>query len=314
MQNTWQGAAFHAKGGAVLGLDVASCTRAEGVTTFTGRGTLRKTGTGKLRWGIDTATFNLESGGLLDGQGELFVGGSNANENWSTNFADLNVAASAVFSGVDSNVRVDALSGAGTIKSGFNDAGYIGFTFGVDNGCGTFYGALTNDSSTGNFTKTGSCTQVLSGANTYTAIPSVTGSALLVNGSLAAASAVTVADNAPLGGTGSVGGAVTVQSGGTLSPGADGLGTLTVGSAAVNGSLFVQINGNTVNGLSVAEDFNITNCTLDLSVLSGGLTRLDYILATYGSLIGSQFAAVNGVSHGYQISYDTANKRIMLIG
>ena len=247
-------------------------------------------------------------------QAGTFIGGSNTNEDWTTNLADLNVASGAVFSGVEANVRVDALSGAGTIKSGFNGAGYTGFTFGVDNGSGTFSGVLANDSSAGNFTKAGSGTQILSGTNTYTGTTTVSGGTLLVNGSLAATSAVTVANGATLGGTGTVGGAVTVQSGGTLAPGADGVGTLTVGSAAVNGHLAVQVNGNTADRLTVTGNLDITNCTLDLSVLSGGLTQLQYIIASYGSLTGSQFAAVTGVPNGYQISYDTANKRIMLIG
>ena len=314
LQNTWQGLAFQTEGGAVLDLNVATGTRDAGNTTFTGRGTLRKTGAGELRWGTGIAAFNFGSGGLLDVQAGTFTGGSNTNEDWTTNLADLNVATGAVFSGVEANVRVDALSGAGTIKSGFNGAGYTGFTFGVDNGSGTFSGVLANDFSAGNFTKTGSGTQILSGANTYSGTTTVNGGALLVNGSLAATSAVTVASGATLGGTGSVGGAVTVQSGGTLAPGADGVGTLTAGSAAVSGHLSVQVNGDVADRLTVTGALDITNCTLDLSVLSGGLARLDYILASYGSLTGSQFAAVTGVPNGYQISYDTANKRIMLIG
>ena len=76
----------------------------------------------------------------------------------------------------------------------------------------------------------------------------------------------------------------------------------------------IQINGDTADRLTVTGNCNITNCTLDLSILSGGLTQLQYIIASYGSLTGSQFAAVTGVPNGYQISYDTANKRIMLMG
>ena len=71
---------------------------------------------------------------------------------------------------------------------------------------------------------------------------------------------------------------------------------------------------NTADRLNVTGNLDITNCSLDFSVLSGGLTRLDYIIATYGSLTGSQFAAVNGMPSGYQLSFDTANKRILLIG
>ena len=159
LQNTWQSSVFQTEGGAVLDLNVASGTRDAGGSEFTGRGTLRKSGAGELRWGTGIAAFNLGSGGLLDVQAGTLVGGSNTNENWINNLADLNVASGAIFSGVEANVRVDALTGAGTIKSGFNGAGYVGFTFGVDNGSGTFSGVLANDFTTGNFTKSGSGTQ-----------------------------------------------------------------------------------------------------------------------------------------------------------
>ena len=314
LQNSWQCPAFHTEGGAVLDLNVASATRDAGSTTFNGRGTLRKTGTGELRWGAGTATFSMGTGGQLDVQGGTFVGGSNGNEDWTTNLADLNVTSGAVFSGVEANVRVDALSGAGTIKSGYSGAGYTGFTFGVDNGSGTFSGVLTNDSTTGNFTKAGSGSQILSGTNTYTGTTTVSGGALLVIGSLSASSSVTVANNATLGGTGSVGGSVTMQSGGSLAPGENGTGTLTIGAATGSGRLAIQIDGSSADRLNVTGNLDLTQCTLDLNVLSGGLTQLQYIIASYGSLTGSQFSAVTGMPSGYQLSFDTTNKRILLIG
>ena len=43
----------------MLDLNVASGTRDAGSTTFTGRGTLRKTGAGELRWGTGIAAFNF---------------------------------------------------------------------------------------------------------------------------------------------------------------------------------------------------------------------------------------------------------------
>jgi fibronectin-binding autotransporter adhesin len=69
-------------------------------------------------------------------------------------------------------------------------------------------------------------TVILSGLNTYSGPTAVNAGTLLVNGSTAADSAVTVANSATLGGIGTIGGAVTVQSGGTYSPGASA-GTLT---------------------------------------------------------------------------------------
>ena len=135
---------FAIASGAVLDFNAATALNLPAVT-FSGTGTLRKTGSNELRWGSSTAVFALGSGSLIDVQGGTFIGGSNANENWTGNLADLNVASGAVFKGVEANVRVDVLTGTGAIRSGYPGAGYSAFTFGVDNGSGTFNGSLTND-------------------------------------------------------------------------------------------------------------------------------------------------------------------------
>jgi autotransporter-associated beta strand protein len=111
----------------------------------------------------------------------------------------------------------------------------------------TFATAIGN-SSTGNFAKsTTSGTLTLNGTNTYTGTTSVGGGTLLVNGSLDAASAVTVTGG-NLGGTGTIGGSVTIAASGSLAPGASA-GTLT-------------INGG-----------------LDISAMAGGAGKLKFELA-----------------------------------
>jgi autotransporter-associated beta strand protein len=97
--------------------------------------------------------------------------------NGENNRANLNVASGAAFAGVEANIRVDALSGSGTITSGYNGAGYTAFTFGVNNRSGTFSGVLA-DTNGANFVKAGSGTQTLSGASTYTGTISVVTSAV----------------------------------------------------------------------------------------------------------------------------------------
>jgi fibronectin-binding autotransporter adhesin len=76
---------------------------------------------------------------------------------------------------------------------------------------------------------------ILSGANTYTGATQVAQGELQINGSLAPGSAVTVSDGAILGGNGSIGGNVALNTGAILAPG-NGLGTLTVGNLTWNGS------------------------------------------------------------------------------
>ena len=86
----------------------------------------------------------------------------------------------------------------------------------------------------GNLVKQGTGTLILTAANTYTGPTTISAGKLLVNGSLVAASAVTVQTNAALGGTGTVAGTVAVQLGGTIAPGAS-VGTLNTGAETWNG-------------------------------------------------------------------------------
>jgi filamentous hemagglutinin family protein len=141
--------------------------------TFTGGGTFRKTGTAGLTWGMGIATFSLGAGSLIDVQQGTLTGAANANDIWTNNRSSLNVAGGAIFAGVEGNIMVDALTGAGTITSGF--AGYAyGLTVGVNGGSGTFSGSIQNShSQNANLTKIGAGTQTLSGANTLTGVTTV---------------------------------------------------------------------------------------------------------------------------------------------
>jgi len=161
-------------------------------TIYTGTGTLWKSGAGSASWGTSAATFALGSGGLIDVYQGSFVGGSGGNENWADNKSDLNLWATGIFAGGDAQVRVDALTGAGRIRSGYLGAG--SFTFGVDNGSGVFSGSIadtnTADGSVARLVKEGLGTQILSGNNTFTG-------GLAIN-----RGAVSVSSDANLGGSG----------------------------------------------------------------------------------------------------------------
>jgi autotransporter-associated beta strand protein len=90
-------------------------------------------------------------------------------------------------------------------------------------------GVITNaGTNTVNVVKTNAGTLTLSGANTYRGTTTVSGGSLFVNGSLGTNS-VNVAAGL-LGGNGTIGGPLVVQSGATLSPGS-GLATLTVSNS-----------------------------------------------------------------------------------
>ena len=98
---------------------------------------------------------------------------------------------------------------------------------------------------TGGLTKIGSGTTFLSGNNSYTGTTTVSLGSLIVNGDNSSATgAVTVAAGALLGGSGTIGGATTVN--GTLSPG-NSPGVLSVASLVLGGSstALFEINGTT---------------------------------------------------------------------
>ena len=111
---------------------------------------------------------------------------------------------------------------------------------------------------------------------------------LLVNGAIGS-SAVTVATNAWLGGSGSIGGSTTVQSGGTIQGGnATGAGTLTVGTlnlgdraSAASYSSFTIVAGGKIS----ATTLNVTGTNI-INILDGSLSVGTNTLITYVGTIG----------------------------
>jgi len=181
LQNSYASSSFGLASGAVLELNGGWDGAA---TTFSGPGTLRKTGAGNFVWGAGIATFALDSGSLIDVQEGSFTAGSSANENWSGNLSDLNVASGATLNTVEANVRVNKITGTGIIGTGYNGGGYSNLTIGVDNGSSTFDGVIqntgNNPSWVGNLVKEGSGTITLTGDNSYTGNTTVNDGALVL--------------------------------------------------------------------------------------------------------------------------------------
>lgn len=134
------------------------------------------------------------------------------------------------------NIATLSGSSAGANLAG-GSAGAAAFVVGAGNQTTSFAGTITGNAS---FTKTGTGTLTLAGANTYNGATSVSQGGLLVDGSLGA-SAVAVSSGALLGGDGTIGGSVTANAGAILSP-----GTIPLTGATLNISGGLALNGNTI--------------------------------------------------------------------
>ena len=297
--NAFAASAHTIASGAVLELNFAAY-RDSGTTSFSGVGTLRKTGAGTIQWGAGAVTFSLGAGALIDIQEGIFTGGSWGNESWTTNLSDLNVAAGAVFNGVEANVRVNRLSGTGTIKSGYSGAGYQALTFGVENGSGAFDGLIVDSQGAANIVKEGTGTIIFLGANTYT------GSTLVSAGTLQ------VGDGGLIGTLGS--GAVTISAGATLeiNRGNDfasavgqtfsGAGTLVKtgsGTAIFNGSMAGLTNLVVYDGTVRTDSWNPWKDGLHLDVSAFGTFELWNTAVVLADLSGAGIVKNSANWSGY---------------
>ncbi len=324
--NSYSGGTTVATNGGVLEISGQSGGTGgiRGAVTVNTGGELRATGGGGAVFGYTAGqkidTFNIIGGTVNTSVGSNHIWAATVNMAGGTLKLDSNASNSPTGTYYEwGNTPVNTLaspesstiSGRIRIRADANPT----LTFTVADGTAAtdlLVNAAITESGVSGISKAGFGTMVLSGIYSYTGTTTVSDGTLMVTGSTAGSSAVTVANGATLGGTGKVGGIITVQSGGTLAPGAS-VGTLTSGSSVtLNGHLAIEVNGTGCDRLSVAGNFNITNATLDLSVLSGGIAQQEYVIASFGSLTGTQFAGITGLPAGYKVAYDLTNKVIKL--
>jgi autotransporter-associated beta strand protein len=155
--------------------------------------------------------------------------------------------------------------------------------------------AGVNAGSTINVAMSGTGTLTLAGANTYTNSTSVSSGLMLVNGSILGGGGVSVSGGT-LGGVGTINDTVSVGAGGTLSPGAGGIGTLTINSnLTLAGTTYIEVSktghaNDMVTGLT-----SVTyGGTLFATNLSGTLTTNDSFTIFSTAAYAQNFSAITG--------------------
>nr|WP_050781049.1 autotransporter-associated beta strand repeat-containing protein [Bradyrhizobium sp. ORS 278] len=240
LSNTTSSSAFTVASGATLQVGNSSFDytfNPTAASSISGAGTLQKTGTNTVAFAgtssSATFTWGLSSAGLIDVQAGKLVGGHYQHDVWTGNLSSLNVAAGATFDGVEANVIVDRISGAGTIKSGWSGSGYNAITIGAANGSSTFSGVIADSWSSASITKAGTGTITLSGAN------ALTGTTTVNAGTLALSPSGSSAMGSILVGGGASGATLVVNSGSTALT-----GDLVVGAASADKASLAQISAN----------------------------------------------------------------------
>ncbi|GJE57434.1 autotransporter-associated beta strand repeat-containing protein [Methylobacterium thuringiense] len=230
--------------GAVVELNSTGANRVGlAAGTFTGDGRIQKTGTGNIALGdAGNVNISLLQGGLFDVQAGSVNGSSSGQGIWTDNKGSLNIASGATFDGVEGAIVVDRLTGAGTLRGGFN--GTRTTTVGIANGSDTFTGTIQDGSGPLALTKAGTGTQTLAGTSTYTGATTINGGTLLAgaNNAFAAASATTV----NTGGTLDLGGFAEAVNAVALAGGTITNGTLTGAIASTGGTVSTIAGGATL--------------------------------------------------------------------
>jgi autotransporter-associated beta strand protein len=203
-------------------------------------------------------------------------------------------------------IKFGALNGITTSKlSGAN------WEIGAKNIDSKFDGIISSNL----LTKVGTGTLILTNANTYTGVTNVNGGKLVVNnttGNGAGTGALTINTGATLSGTGILANTISVASGGTLAPGYPFLGTLTVNKAVTlqAGSTYqtdVYPDTNTSDLLATGTNPITLNGTLKVVNQSGGNFVLGNSFKIFNATtITGDFASISPATPGAGLSWDTS--------
>jgi MYXO-CTERM domain-containing protein len=265
-------------GSGILALTGASGTDNSGFYIAVNAGTLQL---GKTT----TSSVHAVSGLIVNSGGLAQITGNNGDEIYDGSNVTVNGTGQLDFNG--KNEGFDGLSGTGTLTNngGANSTVTLGTNGNLSaNSMDVFQGNITDGAKKMALIKANSGTQTLAGASTYSGGTTVQAGTLLVDnttGSATGTGPVTV-QSGTLGGTGSVGGLLTIDSGATLAPGSTtfGAGSINLMSGA---DLVFTLGADRVidsGGLTLGTTINLTLSgtslspgTYDLIDFSGTLTN-----------------------------------------
>ncbi|MGA7438815.1 MAG: autotransporter-associated beta strand repeat-containing protein [Luteibacter sp.] len=325
--NTMGGTIVDGLGGVTtLGKNGAGTWLLTGTNTYTGNTVvndgLLQLGNGGTSGSIASPTIIVDTAGTL---------GFNRSDSMTLD-GTISGAGDVVQSGTGTTVltAADVYTGGTTINAGTLQLGNGGANGSIvgdvsDNGTLAFnrsdvYAFGGTVSGTGGMTQLGTGTTVLTAANTYKGASLVQGGTLLIDGNQSGATGLTtVQSGATLGGSGIIGGSVTVANGGTFNPGdAGAAGTLTVNgnlaldAGAVMNYQFGQPNvvGGTLNDLAVVHGNLSLDGTLNVSATPGGSFGPGlYRIISYDGTLNDQGLALGGSSTAnYQVQTSVANQ------
>lgn len=275
-------------------------------------------------------TFSARSGMTLSGySGTLALTGSGffrwqGGTGSSTTIFDLGNSNAVMFTRDGGTITLGSLTGGpGTFLRGAGSTAIATtYVIGGKNLSTTFAGTITNGVVGGvpvaaGITKLGSGTLMLTGNNLYTGTTAIGAGILVINGNNGP-SPVVVSNATLLTGTGSIGGLVTVNSGGKFSPG-PGAATISLsGGLTLNsGTLVFDLASDSTTGGGVNDFISMNGGTLTLSgtgtvlpmFLNGPLTNGTYTLISGGASTSGSAANLawgGGTGSRQTITLDTA--------
>ena len=270
--------------------------------------------------GNSTAASNFTGDVLIKGsvstQGRTYLAQTAANQNLNFLNNDVTVSSGATWTIVWGGETAGALNGSGNVSlNNQNALNSIGLTLGNTSRNGSHSGVIS-----GGFgvAKTGTATQILSGASTYSGPTSISGGTLLVNGSLNGTGAVTVASGATLGGSGSVKGATTVANGGILAPGNAGPGTFSAkGNLTLNAGAVLNLELGTTSDQIAFSGTTFTAPSSGTAVINvsaaAGFTTGTYPVITGATGITTTHFSIGSVPVGYSVSLNANAGTLSLV-